>query len=240
MHNQKSSRSWQKFMVGVMSLKRAFSKIISVRFSYTEWDLWRIRLLFSLFTKPRGINDETSSSYFYNLKKLQLLFPVSWSLYWDKCEECVFFLRKRKVGGRGIGKGRGRERELEVKLWQKQKNFANASAGNRTRDPSKRGWCSTIEPPRQATSPASVSEILSALITLLKWSSLSMNCCKSRCQHVSGVCITWFCLRLRTSNLADLYSSTPALASPGEHDMMKKKPKIMKTLFWKKLICIVG
>ena len=41
--------------------------------------------------------------------------------------------------------------------------IANAPAGNRTRDPSKRGRCSTIEPPRQATSPASLFEILSVL-----------------------------------------------------------------------------
>ena len=34
---------------------------------------------------------------------------------------------------------------------------------NRTRDPSQRGWRSTIEPPRQATSPASLFEILSIL-----------------------------------------------------------------------------
>ena len=73
--------------------------------------------------------------------------------------------RKRK-GKEEEEKERGRERgegKLEVKLWQKRKKIANAPAGNRTRDPSKRGWCSTIEPPRQATSPASLFEILSVL-----------------------------------------------------------------------------
>ena len=57
------------------------------------------------------------------------------------------------------------ERKLEVKLWAEtdKKKIANAPARNRTRDPSKRGRCSTIEPPRQATSPVSLFKILSAL-----------------------------------------------------------------------------
>ena len=46
-----------------------------------------------------------------------------------------------------------------MKLWQKRKKNRNAPAGNRTRDPSKCGWCST----KQSTSPASLFEILSAL-----------------------------------------------------------------------------
>ena len=58
------------------------------------------------------------------------------------------------------GKGRGgkgeREREIGSEALAETEKFANAPAGNRTRDPSKRGWCSTIEPPRQAISPASL------------------------------------------------------------------------------------
>ena len=50
---------------------------------------------------------------------------------------------ERKTKGKeeeGKEKGKGeRERELEVKLWQKREKIANAPAGNRTRDPSKRG-----------------------------------------------------------------------------------------------------
>ena len=73
--------------------------------------------------------------------------------------------RKRK-GKEEEGKERGRERgkeKSEVMLWQKRKKIANAPAGNLTRDPCECGWCSTIEPPRQATSPASLFEILSVL-----------------------------------------------------------------------------
>ena len=47
--------------------------------------------------------------------------------------------RERKRKGKeeeGKEKGKGK---LEVKLWQKRKKIANAPAGNRTRDPSKRG-----------------------------------------------------------------------------------------------------
>ena len=65
------------------------------------------------------------------------------------------------------GKGRGRERkrkgkgerEIGSEALAETEKIANAPAGNRTRDPSKRGWCSTIEPPRQATSPASLFEM---------------------------------------------------------------------------------
>ena len=66
---------------------------------------------------------------------------------------------KEKVKGNGKGK-------LEVKLWQKRKKIANSPAGNRAWGPSKRGWSSTIEPPRQATSPASLFEIFSFLLSL--------------------------------------------------------------------------
>ena len=68
------------------------------------------------------------------------------------------------------GKGRGgkgeREREIGSEALAETEKIANAPAGNRTRNPSKRGWCSTIEPPRQAISPASLFEILSALAPL--------------------------------------------------------------------------
>ena len=75
--------------------------------------------------------------------------------------------RKRKVEGRGRGRERKRkgkgEREIGSEALAETEKIANAPAGNRTRDPSKRGWCSTIKPPRQATSPASLFEILSVL-----------------------------------------------------------------------------
>ena len=66
--------------------------------------------------------------------------------------------KKRKVEGRGKGKG---EREIgsESLVPAESENIANALAGNRTRNPSKRGWCSNIEPPRQATSPAGLSMV---------------------------------------------------------------------------------
>ena len=44
--------------------------------------------------------------------------------------------RKRRERSKGKEKGKGK---LEVKLWQKRKKIANAPAGNRTWDPSKRG-----------------------------------------------------------------------------------------------------
>ena len=84
-------------------------------------------------------------------------------------------MRKRKVEGRGRGKERKRmrkkerkrkgkrEREIGSEALAETEKIANTPAGNRTRDPSKRGWCSTIKPPRQATSPASLFEILSVL-----------------------------------------------------------------------------
>ena len=54
--------------------------------------------------------------------------------------------RERKRKGRKKGKGK-----LEVKLWQKRKNRKRPSRksnlGPGTRDPRKRGWYSTIEPP---------------------------------------------------------------------------------------------
>ena len=64
--------------------------------------------------------------------------------------------RKQKVKG----KGRGRERREGNWKWsfgRKEKKIANAPAENRIRDPSKHSWyrCSSIEPPTQATSPAS-------------------------------------------------------------------------------------
>ena len=76
--------------------------------------------------------------------------------------------RKRKVEGRGRGRERKRKgKKEEGKGWKgnwkwslaETEKIANAPAGNRTRNPSKRGWCSTIEPPRQATSPAGLFEI---------------------------------------------------------------------------------
>ena len=75
---------------------------------------------------------------------------------------------ERSKGEEEEGKGRGRERkrkgkeerEIGSEALAETEKIANAPAGNRTRDPSKRGWCSTIEPPRQATSPASLFEIL--------------------------------------------------------------------------------
>ena len=78
---------------------------------------------------------------------------------------------ERLKGEEEEGKGRGRERkrkgkgerEIGSEALAETEKIANAPAGNRTRDPSKRGWCSTIEPPRQATSPASLFEILSVL-----------------------------------------------------------------------------
>ena len=71
--------------------------------------------------------------------------------------------RKRK-GKEEDGKGRGGkgEREIGSEALAETEKIANAPAGNRTRDDSKRGW-STTEPPRQATPPASLFEILSAL-----------------------------------------------------------------------------
>ena len=64
--------------------------------------------------------------------------------------------RERKRKGKG-------EREIASEALAETEKMANAPAGNRTRDPRKRGWCSTIEPPRQATSPASLFKILSVL-----------------------------------------------------------------------------
>ena len=49
-----------------------------------------------------------------------------------------------------------------MKLWQKRKKSLTPSRESNP-GPSKRGWCSTIEPPRQATSPASLFKILSVL-----------------------------------------------------------------------------
>ena len=66
--------------------------------------------------------------------------------------------RERKRKGKEKGKGKiGSEALAETE------NIAHAPAGKRTRDPSKRGWSSTIEPPRQATSQTSLFEILSVL-----------------------------------------------------------------------------
>ena len=70
--------------------------------------------------------------------------------------------RERKRTGNEKGRGKG-EREIGSEALVEMEEIANAPALNRTRDPSKRGWCSTIEPPRQATSPASLFEIVSAL-----------------------------------------------------------------------------
>ena len=67
--------------------------------------------------------------------------------------------------GEGMGKeeeGKG-EREIVCEALSETEKIANAPRGNRTWDPSKRGWCSTIEQLRQTTSPASLFEILSAL-----------------------------------------------------------------------------
>ena len=86
-----------------------------------------------------------------------------------------FFSANERSKGEGKGKeeegkGRGgkgeREREIGSEALAETEKIANAPAGNRTRDPSKRGRCSTIEPPRQAISPASLFEILSALYPL--------------------------------------------------------------------------
>ena len=71
--------------------------------------------------------------------------------------------RERKRKGKEEERKGEREREIGSEALAETEKIANAPAGNRTRDPSKRGWCSTIEPPRQATSPASLFEILSAL-----------------------------------------------------------------------------
>ena len=49
----------------------------------------------------------------------------------------------------------------EMSKGEGKRRGANAQGGNRARDPSKRGWCSTSEPPRQATSPARWFEIWS-------------------------------------------------------------------------------
>ena len=77
--------------------------------------------------------------------------------------------RKRKVEGRGRGRERKRKGEKEEGKGESEiGSEALAETGkNRKRpsresnlDPSKHGWCSTIEPPRQATSPASLFEIL--------------------------------------------------------------------------------
>ena len=73
------------------------------------------------------------------------------------------FKCKRKVVGRGKGKGRGIERDIGNEVLAEREKIANAPAGNGAQDPSNCGRCSTIEPPRQATSPSSSLEILSAL-----------------------------------------------------------------------------
>ena len=82
---------------------------------------------------------------------------------WDKCEECFFFSANKRSKEKVKGNGKGK---LEVKLWQKRKKIANSPARNRAWDLSKRGWSSTIEPPIQATSPASLFEIFSFLLSL--------------------------------------------------------------------------
>ena len=86
--------------------------------------------------------------------------------------------RKRKVEGRERGRERKRKGKKEegkggkgIWKWSFGRNGKNRKpppppAENRARDPSKRGWCSTIEAPRQATSPASFFEILSVLSPL--------------------------------------------------------------------------
>ena len=61
----------------------------------------------------------------------------------------------RSKGEEEERKGRGwerkrkgkREREIGSEALAETEKIANAPAGNRTRDPSKRGWCSTIKPP---------------------------------------------------------------------------------------------
>ena len=66
--------------------------------------------------------------------------------------------RERKRNGKKKGK-RERRREIGSEALAETEKIANAPAGNRTRDPSKRGWCSTTEPPRQATVPANLFQI---------------------------------------------------------------------------------
>ena len=104
-----------------------------------------------------------------------LLIPPAISRLWKETanetnEKNAFFffflaqtkgLREREREGKRKGKEKGK---LEVKLWQKRKNRKRPSQeSNPGPGPSKRGWCSTIEPLRHATSPASLFEILSAL-----------------------------------------------------------------------------
>ena len=115
----------------------------------------------------------------------------------NKCEECVFlaqmkFRRRRK--GKGIWRERRSEREIGSEALAETEKIANAPAGNRTPDPSKRGWCSTIEPPRQATSPASLFEILSVLpplhnIGIIQCPQLT-NLLRSGDPSRSSLCIT--------------------------------------------------
>ena len=89
--------------------------------------------------------------------------------------------RKRKgkeEEGKEKGKGEG-EREIGSEALAETEKIANAPAGNRTRNPSKRGWCSTIEPPRQAISPASLFEIVCRKIQTMA-NERSINGAKKR------------------------------------------------------------
>ena len=101
--------------------------------------------------------------------------------------------KERKRKGKKKGKGE-REREIGSEALAKTEKIANTPAEKRTRDPSKRGWSSTIQPPRQATSQASLFQILSALpplhnIGIIQCSQLT-NPLRSVNTARSALCIT--------------------------------------------------
>ena len=137
--------------------------IRSLGFNFTDW--------FAPFFSVRILTRKVASAepLYYQAFLLERYFHKGINA------KSEILMRKRKVEGRGRGKERKRmrkkerkrkgkrEREIGSEALAETEKIANAPAGNRTRDPSKRGWCSTIKPPRQATSPASLFEILSVL-----------------------------------------------------------------------------
>ena len=65
-----------------------------------------------------------------------------------KCKAQTKGRRERKRKGKEEEekeRGRKRGREIGSEALAETEKIANAPGGNRTRDPSKRGWCSTIE-----------------------------------------------------------------------------------------------
>ena len=98
--------------------------------------------------KRRCMNGESASCLC-----LVVLYSGSLLAWKSACHFYKWFRRKRKVEGKR--KGREKRKEFGREALAETVKFANTLAGNRTLDPSLRNWGYTIEPPRQATKPAS-------------------------------------------------------------------------------------